>query len=200
LKIDYKKELKHLYNASGTVSSIEVPEMGFLMIDGQGDPNTSQEYRDTIEALFTVSYAAKFTVKKETGLDYTVMPLEGLWWMDDMIQFSTERKADWKWTSMIMQPEPVTPTLIEKALEQSRKKKNLPALGKIRYEQLDEGLCAQVMYIGPFSAEGPTIARVHEYILKSGHKLSGKHHEIYLSNFQRTASEKLKTIIRQPMS
>lgn len=110
-KIDFKKELRYLYNSSAKeVALVDVPKMNFLMIDGMGDPNTAQEYKDSVEALFAVSYALKFMVKNEEGVDYGVLPLEGLWWTDDLAQFNTEDKSKWKWTSMIMQPEYVQRT------------------------------------------------------------------------------------------
>lgn len=199
-KIDFKKELKHLYNPSEKkVEIVDAPMMNFLMIDGSGDPNTAQEYKDAVEALFAVSYALKFMVKKERGVDYGVLPLEGLWWTEDMTQFSVENKDVWKWTSMIMQPEYVTEDLVSKALEQVEKKKNPPALPKIRFESFHEGLSAQIMHIGPYSAEGPTIERLHNFIKENGYKLKGKHHEIYLSDPRRSAPERMKTVIRQPM-
>ena len=199
-KIDFKKELKHLYNPSEKkVEIVDARMMNFLMIDGSGDPNTAQEYKDAVEALFAVSYALKFMVKKERGVDYGVLPLEGLWWTEDMTQFSVENKDVWKWTSMIMQPEYVTEDLVSKALEQVEKKKNPPALPKIRFESFHEGLSAQIMHIGPYSAEGPTIERLHNFIKENGYKLKGKHHEIYLSDPRRSAPERMKTVIRQPM-
>ncbi len=205
-KVDYKKELKHLYKPSAKkVEIVDVPQMNFLMIDGMGDPNTSQEYKEAIEALFSVSYTLKFMIKKsEPEIDYGVLPLEGLWWADDMSQFSVEDKSNWKWTAMMMQPEYVTAEKVEKAIEQvkkkqMKKKQELPALPKLRFEVYAEGKAAQIMHIGPFSAEAPTIRRIHEFIEEQGGKLSGRHHEIYLSDFRRTAPEKLKTIIRQPM-
>ncbi len=198
-KIDFKKELKHLYNPSAKkVEIVDVPMMKFLLIDGAGDPNTAQEYKDAVEALFAVSYALKFMVKKEKGVDYGVLPLEGLWWSDDMAQFSMENKDAWKWTSMIMQPEYVTEDLVSKALEQVEKK-NPPALPKIRFESFHEGLSAQIMHIGPYSAEGPTIDRLHSFIKENGYELKGKHHEIYLSDPRRSSPERMKTVIRQPM-
>ena len=199
-KIDFKKELKHLYNPSAKkVEIVDFPMMKFLKIDGSGDPNTAQEYKDAVEALFAVSYALKFMVKKERGVDYGVLPLEGLWWTDDMTQFSRENKDAWKWTSMMMQPEYVTEDLVGKALEQVEKKKNPPGLPKIRYESFREGLSAQIMHIGPYSAEGPTIEKLHSFIKGTGHELSGKHHEIYLSDPRRSAPERMKTVIRQPI-
>ena len=199
-KIDVKKELKHLYNPSvKEVEIVNVPLLSFLMIDGSGDPNTVQKYKDAVEALFAVSYALKFIVKKEKGVDYGVLPLEGLWWTDDMTQFSMENKDLWKWTSMIMQPEYVTEDLVDRALEQVAKKKDLPSLPKVRSESFQEGLSAQIMHIGPYSAEGPTIERLHNFIREKGFELRAKHHEIYLSDPRRSAPERMKTVIRQPM-
>jgi hypothetical protein len=198
-KIDLKKELKQLYNPSAKeVSTVDVPEMNFLMVNGEGAPSSPQ-YMQSIEALFTVSYTLKFMVKKAKSIDYAVMPLEGLWWMDNMAEFSTERKDEWKWTSMIMQPKYVEKADVKAAIEQARKKKDLPAIDKVKFEPFKEGLAAQIFYVGPYSKEGPTIAKIHEYIRKSGHELSGKHHEIYLNNAAKVAPEKLKTVIRQPM-
>jgi hypothetical protein len=200
-KIDLRKEWKHLYKPSPKkVEIVDVPQMNFLMIDGRGDPNTSQEFQEAVEALFGVSYTAKFMVKKgEITVDYSVMPLEGLWWMDDMAEFSIERKHEWKWTAMIMQPEYVSADLLQTAMAQVEKKKNPAALSKLRFESYHEGEAAQILHIGPFAEEGPTIAKIHQFIEDNGYALSGKHHEIYLSDFRRAAPEKLKTIIRQPL-
>ena len=199
-KIDLKKELKDLYNPSAKeVAIVDVPKMDFLMIDGSGDPNISQEYKDAAEALFSLSYTLKFMVKKTEEVDYAVMPLEGLWWVDDMSKFSVKNKDEWKWRSMIMQPEQVTEDSVAKAIEELKKKKRLPALAKIRFEGFHEGKSAQIMYIGPFSDEGPTIQSIHEFIRKKEGTLEGKHHEIYLGDPRRVAPEKMKTIIRQPM-
>lgn len=199
-KVDFKKELNRLYKSSSKeVVFVDVSKMSFLMVDGAGNPNTAQEYKDAIEALYAVSYALKFMIKKEKAIDYVVMPLEGLWWTDDMSKFSVENKDIWKWTSMIMQPEYVTKDLYDKALEQVEKKKNPPALSKIRFESFHEGLSAQIMHIGPFSAEGPTIKKLHNFIKENGYELRGKHHEIYLSDPRRAKPEKMKTVIRQPI-
>ena len=200
-KIDLRKEWKHLYKPSPKkVEIVDVPQMNFLMIDGRGDPNTSQEFQEAVEVLFGVSYTAKFMVKKgETAIDYSVMPLEGLWWMDNMAEFSIDRKHEWKWTAMIMQPEYVSADLLQAAMAQVEKKKNPAALSKLRFESYQEGEAAQIMHIGPFAGEGPTIAKIHQFIEDNGYALSGKHHEIYLSDFRKAAPEKLKTVIRQPL-
>ena len=179
------------------VKFIDVHEMTFLMIDGKGNPNASEECKQAVEAL---SYTIKFMIKKgEQQIDYGVMPLEGLWWVDNMKEFSQDKKDDWKWISMIMQPKHVTSKIYEEAVVQVKKKKDLPALSKIRYEKFAEGKSAQIMHIGSFSEEGPTIEKLHNFISGNGYKLRDKHHEIYLSDIRRAAPEKWKTIIRQPI-
>ena len=199
-KIDHKKELKPLYSPSTKkVELVEVPEMKFLMIDGSGDPNTSKLYQDAVAALFGISYTLKFMIKKgNEKIDYSVMPLEGLWWMDDMQKFTTLNKDEWKWTMMIMQPQFITAELVETAIDEMLKKKKLAARPNVRFEKFTEGKTAQIMHIGPFSEEGPTIQKVHDFILENGFKLSGKHHEIYLSDIRKAKPEKWKTIVRQP--
>ena len=173
--------------------------MNFLMIDGAGDPNTAQAYKDAIEALYAVSYALKFMIKKgEQAVDYGVMPLEGIWWVEDMAEFDVNHKENWLWTAMIMQPEYVTAELVEVAKAETAKKKNPTALPKLRFEAYQEGLAAQIIHIGPYAEEAPTIAKLHAFIAEQGRELRGKHHEIYLSDARRTAPEKLKTIVRQP--
>lgn len=198
-KIDLKKELKQLYQASAkVVEQVDVPSMKYLMVDGKGDPNTSLEYSQAVEALFAVSYAVKFMVKKSSqAIDYGVMPLEGLWWADDMTAFTANDKANWKWTMMIMQPGFVSDDVIVVAMQEAQKKA-LPALHRLRLEWFEEGRCAQVLHIGPFSSEGPTIERLHQFIDDKTSR-RGKHHEIYLSDIRRAAPEKWKTIIRHPM-
>jgi hypothetical protein len=200
--LDWKKELKHLYQPStNEVVAVDVPAMNFLMIDGKGDPNSVQEYTDAIEALFAVAYALKFMIKKGAlAIDYGVMPLEGLWWVDDMSKFSTADKSNWLWTMMIAQPPFVTQAMVDTAIAEVKRKKNPIALTKLRFEEFSEGQCAQIMYIGPFTEEGPNIAKVHDFIATSGNLLRGKHHEIYLSDIRRGDPAKWKTVIRQPMN
>lgn len=201
-KINYLKQLRHLYAPSAkNVEIVDVPEMNFLMIDGEGDPNSSQAFTDAVEALFSLSYTLKFMVKKgESGIDFGVLPLEGLWWSDDPTAFRTGNKAAWKWTVMIMQPEFITPVLVEEALREVHRKKKPASLSLLRFEAFAEGKAAQLMHLGPFSEEGPTIEKVHTFIETSGSQLRGKHHEIYLSDIRRAAPEKWQTIVRQPMS
>jgi hypothetical protein len=199
-KLDLKKQLKHLYNPSKREFSIvDVPSMSFVMIDGHGNPNTSQEYKDALTALYGLSYTLKFASKKQLGIDFTVMALEGLWWTEDMEEFSTDDKDSWLWTMMMMQPDHITAELVQQAREELTRKKDPPSLPEVRFERYHEGLSAQIMYIGPYADEGPTIARLHDFIREAGYELHGKHHEIYVGDPRRTAPDKLKTVIRQPM-
>jgi hypothetical protein len=199
-KVDHKKELSQFYKPSAKeVSEVTVPPMAFLMIDGQGDPNTTAAYAEAVEALFSVSYTVKFALKRSTpSYDFAVMPLEGLWWADDHSVFESNDRKNWKWTMMIMQPPVVTAQVVEAAIAAVGQKKNLSSLSKLRFDEFAEGRCAQTLHIGPFTEEGPTIQRVHDFILERG-GLRGKHHEIYLSDIRRAAPAKWKTIIRQPM-
>jgi hypothetical protein len=201
-KTDFKKELKHLYQPSAKeFVVVDVPPMQFLMVDGHGDPNTAQEYQDAVEALYAVAYKLKFTSKKTLGKDHVVPPLEGLWWAEDMETFTARRdKSAWDWTMMIMQPEWVTQEMFVEVAQQVGKKKDLPALPKLRLETFHEGLAVQIMHIGSYDDEGPTIARMHhEFMPQNGYEPAGKHHEIYLGDPRKVAPEKLKTVLRQPV-
>jgi hypothetical protein len=199
-KVDLKKDLKHLYNPSAkAISVVEVPAMNFLMVDGTGDPNTVQRYKDAVEALYAMSYALKFAAKKEQGIDYIVMPLEGQWWVDNMAEFSLDRRDKWQWTMMIMQPDFITRDLFAAAVDGVRKKKHLPVLPELRFERFEEGMAVQILYFGAYKDEGPTVASLRQFIADNGYAEAGKHHEIYLGDPRRTAPEKLKTVIRHPM-
>jgi hypothetical protein len=201
-KKDLSKELQALYfPPSDEPTEVRVPKMNFLMVDGRGDPNKSKEYQDAIGALYSLSYTMKFMIKLgTTKVEHIVMPLETLWWTDKGVDFLTAGKDTWNWTAMIAQPDHVTENLVSKAIEEIvRKKKDVPALDKVRFEEFDEGLSVQIMHIGPYSAERPNIEKIHKFITDSGHTLRGKHHEIYLSDPNRSRPEKLKTVVRQPM-
>jgi len=200
-KRDIKREMRELYAASAKrIAEVDVPALAYLMIDGEGDPNTTPAYAQAVEALFTVSYTVKFAFKKSpTGTDYIVMPLEGLWWADDWSVFLSNDRTRWKWTMMIMQPDFVPHAFILEMIQQVSGTKNLPALPKLRLERFEEGRSAQILHVGPFTEEGPTIAKLHDYIDgRTGR--AGKHHEIYLSDVRRAAPSRWKTIIRQPMN
>ncbi len=199
-KIDFKKDLGALYGPKkGSIAIVDVPELSFLKIDGKGAPG-SGTFGDAIEALYAVSYTLKFMVKKgPQQTDYGVMPLEGLWWADNMSSFNVDNKDDWKWTLMIMQPNLVSADSVAAAIEQVKTKKNPTALPMLKFESYTEGPAVQTLHIGPFSEEGPVVEELHRFISDNGNTIAGKHHEIYLSDFRRAAPEKLRTIIRQPM-
>lgn len=192
------------YKASAKKPEIvDVPAMNFVMIDGIGDPNTSAAYKDALDVLYGISYTLKFALKKAEGANYKVAALEGLWWSDEMDAFLTGDRARWRWTMMIAQPACVTPAWQTQAMDELQRKKNPPALPLARFESFHEGHAAQIMHIGPYSAEAPTIQRLHEFIRAQGGIFDGqqhmfKHHEIYLGDPRRAAPERLMTVIRQP--
>jgi hypothetical protein len=198
---DIKRERKDLYAPKRVdFELIDVPELGFLMIDGRGDPNTSAAYREAIEALYTVSYAVRAVAKAREGKVHTVAPLEGLWSAQDWEAFRRRDKDAWDWTMMIAQPDWITRELVEEALTVERRKE-LPALSLIRFERYTEGRSAQILYVGPYDDEGPTLERLHaEFLPANGLAPSGRHHEIYLSDARKTQPAKLKTILRQPVT
>lgn len=199
-KIDLKKDWKQLYQPSAkAVAEVDVPPLHYLMVDGQGDPNSTPAYAEAVEALFSVAYTAKFMLKKgPQQIDYAVMPLEGLWWADDMAAFESNDRSQWRWTMMILQPDFVGADVIDAAMAEVHRKKALPGVARLRFESFTEGHCAQLLHVGPFSEEKPNIDRLHAYIDERGGR-RGKHHEIYLSDIRRAAPDKWKTIIRHPM-
>ena len=201
-KLDFKKQLKHLYLPSAReFVVVDVPPMQFLMVDGHGDPNTAQEYKDAIEALYAVAYRVKFASKKELDRDYVVPPLEGLWWAEDMQTFTTDRdKTAWDWIMMILQPDWITGEMFSGAVKHVERAKSLPALPKLRLETYQEGMSVQILHVGSYDDEGPTLDRMHhEFMPQNGLEPAGKHHEIYLSDPRKVAPEKRKTVLRQPV-
>jgi len=201
-KIDLKKELKTFYNPTHKeVTLIDIPKMNFIMIDGQGAPESPQ-FAQSLQSLYPIAYTIKFDKKKTVGPDYGVMPLEGLFWADDMKVFMPETadRNKWQWTLMIMQPDFITRKDFENSVAAARKKKGNPFIDKVRFESFSEGKAAQIMHIGPYSAEGPNIQKLHHKITEIGGKLTGRHHEIYLSDPRRAAPDKMKTVVRQPYS
>ncbi|WP_050062763.1 GyrI-like domain-containing protein [Rhodococcus sp. RD6.2] len=202
MKVDFRKEIETYSARKGRFSLVTVPAMQFLMIDGHGDPNTAQEYRDALETIYPVAYALKFASKRELDRDYAVMPLEALWSAEDMDSFTTARdKSQWNWTLMIMTPDWITGAHVESARESVALKGTAPVLGALRLETLDEGLCVQTLHVGPYDDEAPVLDELHHgFIPDSGLRMTGRHHEIYLSDPRRAAPEKLRTILRQPVT
>jgi hypothetical protein len=197
--IDYKAQLKRFYKPSSTeVEFVEVPPMNYFMVDGQGDPEGSKDYKDAVDALYSAAEAVKSVIRRSDGIEYGVMPLEGLWWAEGMPLLSADRKSEWKWTLMIHQPTPVTRKIAEKAQADLAARKPLPAMAKVRFESLSEGRAAQLLHLGPFDKGAPAIKAVQDRIRAVGAKAVGKHHEIYLSDTRKAAPDKWKTIVRQP--
>lgn len=201
IKIDFKKELDSYKAMRNEFQVINIPKRQYLMVDGQGDPNSSEEFREAILALYPIAYKLKFASKLDLGKDYTVMPLEGLWWADDMSTFTTARdKSQWDFTLMIMQPGWITEDMFHKTVAKVAEKNPPRWLNKVRFETLDEGKSVQVLHIGSFDDEAAVLANMHhEFIPQNNLRLTGKHHEIYLSDFRRVRPEKLRTILRQPV-
>ena len=200
-KTDFKKTLKQLYSPpTDSFVFVEVPTMNYLMIDGHGDPNTVREYTNALETLYPVAYALKF-LSKSRNHDYVVPPLEGLWWADDLSSFVTRNKDEWDWTMMIMTPDWISRSDYDEAIRTlGVKRKNLPAIDKLRLQELSEGSCAQIMHIGSYDSEAPTLAHLHdEWLPENGLVEIGKHHEIYISDPRKTAADRLKTVLRQPV-
>ncbi|MFE4195931.1 GyrI-like domain-containing protein [Paenarthrobacter sp. NPDC056912] len=201
MKVDFKKQLETYRAKRGVFHVVTVPALQYLMIDGHGDPNTAREYKDALTTLYPVAYALKFISKNELERDYAVMPLEALWWSSDMESFtSTRDKSRWDWTLMNMIPEWITQEHLETARQSIARKGGAPALEALRLEPLNEGLSVQTLHVGPYDDEGPVLEELHNnFIPAQSLRMTGKHHEIYLSDPRRTAPEKLKTILRQPV-
>ena len=200
-RTDLKQELGELYRPTAQPRLVEVPELTFLMTDGHGDPSASGRFSAATGALYALAYTAKFMLRRRTGEDFAVMPLEGLWWAPEMTAFLTGQKAAWEWTLMMVVPDFVTADVVDAARGRAATKKGADraAIDAIRLERFDEGLCAQVLHVGPYSAEAPTIAGLHRFIAGHGLVRAGRHHEIYLGDPRRAAPERLRTIIRQPV-
>jgi hypothetical protein len=200
MPIDIKKEMKQFYQPPLTPVLVDVPEMQFIMSTGEGHPD-SDSFQQTIEALYSVAYTIKFALKKQgTSNEYVVPPLEGLWWTAGESEFNLEDKNNWAWTLMIMQPDFITQEVFETAVSEVRKKKNPERLDLVTFEKFHEGLSVQLMHIGPYAEEPPSIVKLHTFAAESGFILHGKHHEIYLGDPRKTAPEKLKTVLRQPVT
>jgi len=202
MKIDFKKTLDAYSARHNTFRTLVVPPLSYLMIDGHGDPNSAPQYAEAIAAIYPVAYALKFASKNNLDRDYVVPPLEALWWAEDLNSFTTERdKSEWNWTTMIMVPDWIDRPMFEAAVATAASKSNSDASSRVRLETLDEGLCVQTLHIGSYDDETPVLEELHRrYIPESGLTMTGKHHEIYLSDARRVEPAKLRTILRQPVA
>ncbi|WP_116205765.1 GyrI-like domain-containing protein [Amycolatopsis circi] len=200
-KYDVKKARRALYSPpSKDFTVVDVPALQYLAADGHGDPNTAPEYSNAVEALYGIAYAVKFASKKTLGRDFVVGPLEGLWRADDPSVFLTRDKEKWDWTMLISQPDWITEEMVRETAESVAKKKDNPALAGVQLRTLAEGTSVQILHLGSYDDETPTLNRLHhEYLPEHDLTFNGDHHEIYLSDPRRTAPEKLKTVLRQPV-
>ncbi|CAM3624066.1 GyrI-like domain-containing protein [Isoptericola cucumis] len=198
--IDLKREQRLHYRATQTPALVSVPPRPYLLVDGQGDPNTAPVYRECVESLYPLAYALRAAIKDATGDAYTVMPLEGLWWADDMSRFSVDAKDEWRWTLMISLPDAVAQVDAAAVLARTSSEKGLPAGDRVRLEQFGDGDAAQVLHVGPMTTEPATIAGLHDFVEEQGLALAGRHHEIYLSDMRKGDPERWRTIIRQPVA
>lgn len=200
-RYDIKRELKQCYAPRNRDwALVDVPAQRFIAVDGSGDPNTSADYARAVEALYTVAYTIKFASKRTLDRDFVVGPLEGLWWSDRPEVFTARDKDAWQWRMLISQPDWITEDFIDDAKQTALTKKGLPTIADVRYEPMHEGLCAQVLHIGPYDDEGPILAALHgEYLAANNLRMTGHHHEVYLGDPRRSAPAKLRTVLRQPV-
>jgi hypothetical protein len=190
-----------LYQPPADPVLVRVPPFTFVMIDGIGDPGTSAGYQAAIRAVYAVSYPVVMTLNRAGRTELKVRPLEGLWWADELSAFNpaSQDRASWRWTMMIRQPEDVPPDVYAAAFAKMAARTSQDVAGRVRVERFEEGLCAQLMHRGPYAVEGPSILRLHGFVAARGLRLRGRHHEIYLSDPRRSAPEKMRTVLRQPV-
>jgi hypothetical protein len=200
--LDLRKEWKHLYAPrAGTVGLVDVPRLTFLMIDGAiekgSSPGISPGFQEAVGAMYSAAYTLKFMIKlrEKDPVDYPVMALEGLWWVEDGV-FDITVKDNYVYTLMIMVPELVTPKMLAEAAAQAGKKRPNPALSRVRLEKFREGLCVQAMHVGPYDTEPATMEKMRLHAEEKGYRMAGRHHEIYLGDPRRAKPEKLKTVLR----
>ncbi|AUS80118.1 hypothetical protein C1701_19260 [Actinoalloteichus sp. AHMU CJ021] len=200
-KTDFKKSLDAYQAKQDQFRIIDVPDLRYLMVDGHGDPNTSPAFSEAVEALYPVAYKLKMASKRDLGQDYVVMPLEGLWWAEDLDSFTSSRdKSRWDWTMMIMVPDWIDQDMFTTAVRQVGARKPPARLDGVRLEPLSEGRCVQTLHVGSFDDETAVLNRLHhEFVPDNQLRMVGKHHEIYLSDFRKVAPAKLRTILRQPV-
>lgn len=201
-KIDGKRELPTYTARRGRFDVVTVPPLLFLMIDGQGDPNRAPEYADALATIYPMAYGLKFLGRAELGQDHVVMPLEAMWWSDDLTAFTVERdKSRWQWTVMISVPSWVTDDHVDAVRGRlAARPATPPRLDDLRLMVFDEGLAVQTLHVGPYDDEGPVLAEMHDDVIPARSlRMTGRHHEIYLSDARRSRPERLRTILRQPV-
>lgn len=197
---DLRQVHPQLWRARDEPERLTVPPIAYLMVDGEGDPRTEPAYGEAVATLYAVSYGLRFAAKAAGVEPWPVHPLEGLWWSDDITRFSMDHREEWRWTMLIAQPPVVTAAAVADAVAAAVRKGKAPAASGLRLEALEEGDAVQVMHHGPYADEPPTIARLHAWIADAGLVLRGTHHEVYLTDPRRTAPERMRTILRQPVA
>jgi hypothetical protein len=197
--IDYKKEFKAYFLPPAKPTILTVPSFAYLKIDGEGNPNTSKEFAEKTQLLYALSYSIRFAVKKAMSIAYTVMPLEGLWWADDMDSYLKADKDQWQWTLMIMQPSFITEEMVAEGKAEVIRKKKLTEVNQVRFEPYEAGTCVTMLHVGSYDEEHVNIQWMHDFAHEQGYELTGLHQEIYLGDPRKTAPEKLKTVLRQPI-
>jgi len=202
VKVDFKKTLDSYQAKRGEYRIVTVPKLQYIMVDGHGDPNMSQEFTHAVEALYPIAYKLKFASKIDLDKDYVVPPLEGLWWAEDMDSFTAARdKSRWDWTLMVLTPDWITEAMFEAAVRKVKEKSTPKKLSEVRLETLDEGLCVQTLHVGSYDDEAPVLEKMHhEFIPNNNLKMTKKHHEIYFSDFRKVSPDKLRTLLRQPVA
>jgi hypothetical protein len=200
-KIDFKRQIDAYHARAGVLRLVDVPDLRYLMIDGRGDPNSGPAFAEAAEALYPLAYRLKFASRRTLGRDYVVMPLEGLWWADDMDAFTAARdKSRWDWTLMIMVPDWIDEEIFAGVRDEFRDRDTPRRLADVRLEPLSEGRCVQTLHVGPYDDEAAVLNRMHhEFIPGHGLRMTGRHHEIYLGDARRVAPGRLRTILRQPV-
>lgn len=207
MAFDYKKEYKEFYMPKAKPGIVTVPAMNYLAVRGSGDPNEEGgEYKESIGLLYGIAFTIKMSKKGnrqiEGYFDYVVPPLEGFWWQDGVVGIDYRHKESFRWISVIRLPDFVTREDFEWAVAEAEAKKKQD-FKKVEFLTYDEGLCVQCMHIGAYDDEPETVETMHQYIDAQGYTLDitdqRHHHEIYLSDARRVASEKLKTVIRHPI-
>ena len=198
-KVDLRREIATYAAPRGRPQLVEVAPAQFLAVDGHGDPDTAPAYADALATLYPVAYRLKFA-SRSAGRDHVVMPLEALWTADDLAAFTSARdKSRWSWTLLVGVPPWQGAADVERARDEVGRRGGAPALPLLRLERLDEGLVVQTLHVGPYEDEGPAIAAMHAYAAEEGFALTGRHHEVYLSDPRRTAPARLRTVLRQPV-
>jgi hypothetical protein len=204
-KLDLTKQFKTYYTAKSSPEIVHFDTVHYISITGKGDPS-GEDFAQKIEALYSTIYSVKFNWKAKEK-DFVVAKLEGLWWFDEsqyqgktVVNSPTEvPRSEWEYRLLIRLPEFVTKENIETAKQMVLKKKQLELVNQVDYFTLHEGKCIQMLHVGPFSTEPESLAKIMEFSEKNNLQKNGLHHEIYLSDFRKTAPEKLKTILREPV-